>query len=65
MLIRCSTCGGKGSVPLAHDGPMCYYNPHTGDNWPHVICQSCGGSGWVGENPQPPQKTVADSRVSS
>ena len=48
MLIRCPTCGGKGRVPSARfSGPMMYYNPITGDSWPHETCQSCAGSGWV------------------
>lgn len=49
MKILCPTCGGKGSIPdpALMGQPMCYYNPYTGDSFPHVICQTCMGSGWV------------------
>jgi DnaJ-class molecular chaperone len=43
--ISCPVCNGKGRVPISFDGPMIYYNPHTGESWPHKICPGCGGSG--------------------
>ena len=40
---------GKGSIPdpKLQGQAMCYYNPHTGDSFPHATCRTCGGSGWV------------------
>jgi hypothetical protein len=53
--IPCPTCHRKGRVPKIFDGPMSYYNPHTGESWPHETCQTCMGSGWV--NDSNPAKT--------
>lgn len=43
--ITCPVCGGKGRVPIHHEGAMAYYNPQTGENWPHKPCPGCGGTG--------------------
>ena len=49
MRTLCPTCSGKGSIPdpKCAGQAMCYCNPYTGDSFPHVTCQTCGGSGWV------------------
>lgn len=49
MLKPCPTCKGKGSIndPACVGRVMGYYNPHTGDCCPQIMCQSCAGSGWV------------------
>jgi len=41
--VRCLFCNGKGRVPIVFDGPMSYYNPHTGESFPHETCPACGG----------------------
>ena len=43
--VTCPVCGGKGRVPIKFAGPMSYYNPRTGDRFPHEPCSACGGSG--------------------
>lgn len=50
MKVICPTCNGRGRIPdpkIGYGVPMCYYDPNTGDSFPHVACQSCGTSGWV------------------
>lgn len=51
MNVLCPTCGGKGSIPdpKLQGQAMCYYNPHTGDSFPHVTCQTCDDSEEVSE----------------
>ena len=61
MRIPCPTCHRKGRVPKIFDGPMSYYNPHTGESWPHETCQTCMGSGWV--NDSNPAKTDAEVQI--
>jgi len=43
--IICPVCKGKGRIPIDFSGPMAYYNPITGDSFPHKICPACGGTG--------------------
>jgi len=43
--ITCPVCGGKGRIPIKFSGPMCYYNPITGDSFPHKTCPACHGTG--------------------
>lgn len=46
MKITCPVCGGTGRIPdMSYSGPMAYYNPMTGDSWPHKTCPACGGTG--------------------
>ena len=44
MKVTCPVCGGKGRVPIHYEGVMCYYNPQTGENWPHETCPGCNGA---------------------
>lgn len=47
MRVLCPTCGGKGTINDPKiTGTISYCGPN-GENCPQVICQSCGGTGWV------------------
>lgn len=63
MRIPCPTCDRLGRVPKRFGAgvAMGYYNPSTGDTWPHEICQTCMGSGWVNDNA--PVKTDAQVEI--
>lgn len=51
MQTLCPTCGGKGTIndPKA-PAVLCYCGPN-GETCPQVTCMSCGGIGWVTNNP--------------
>ena len=43
--ITCPVCHGTGRVPIKYSGLVDYYNPVTGDSFPHETCPACGGTG--------------------
>ncbi len=43
--ITCPVCKGKGRVPIKYSGAMAFYNPVTGDSFPHETCPACKGTG--------------------
>lgn len=47
--IPCPTCKMKGRIPdpKYFGKPVAYYNPITGDSFPHISCRTCKGAGWV------------------
>lgn len=47
--VPCPTCKRKGTVtdPACFGKLIGYYNPHTGDRFPQVKCETCNGSGWI------------------
>jgi DnaJ-class molecular chaperone len=49
MIKLCPKCNGKGKIPIDFSGPMYYYNPNTGESWPHKKCDICDGKGAIKE----------------
>ncbi|MFA5366268.1 MAG: hypothetical protein WC325_13890 [Candidatus Bathyarchaeia archaeon] len=45
MKVTCPVCNGKGRVPIHYNGDMAYYNPYTGESFPHEPCPACSGTG--------------------
>jgi len=43
--ITCPVCRGYGRIPEKTKVPMSYYNPETGESFPHVTCPACNGTG--------------------
>jgi hypothetical protein len=43
----CPKCSGSGRIPINFSGIMAYYNPETGESWPHKICDVCEGRGII------------------
>lgn len=48
MKIICPTCSGKGSIPDPKlvGTTISWSGPH-GETVPPVVCQTCGGEGWI------------------
>ena len=48
MKVLCPTCHGKGSIPDPQcSGTTVSYFGQEGETVPYVICQTCGGAGWI------------------
>lgn len=55
LKFPCPTCHRLGKVPKAFpSGTVMGYCGPDGESWPHELCQTCNGVGWVDGQYSPP-----------